>query len=138
MPFDGSRGRDRCRHPRRPLTTRLTRTAGRDRAAQGGFTRRECAPTVRVTSYAPPPPGHDGVPQPHPQGTAVLALGIIGLIACGILAPVAWVMGSNALREIDRNPSAYSNRGTVQAGMVLGIVGTILWILGIILTVTLS
>jgi hypothetical protein len=82
-------------------------------------------------SYAPQP-SYGGAPQPHPQGTTVLVLGILGVVLCGILAPVAWVMGSNALSEIDRNPSAYSNRGTVQAGMILGIVGTALWILGIV------
>jgi hypothetical protein len=88
-------------------------------------------------SSPPPPPGQYGVPQPHPQGTTVLVLGILGVAICGVLAPVAWIMGSNALREIDRNPTAYSNRATVQAGRILGIVGTALWILGIVLTATL-
>jgi hypothetical protein len=91
----------------------------------------------------PPPPPADspygspygGVPQAHPQGTIILVLGILGLLICGILAPVAWVMGNNAIAEIDRNPTAYSNRGTVQAGRICGIVGTVIWIIGIIITI---
>jgi len=47
---------------------------------------------------------------------------------------VAWVMGNNAIAEIDRNPAGYSNRGQVQAGRICGIVGTALWVLGILVT----
>ena len=65
--------------------------------------------------------------QPHPQGTAVLVLGIVGIVVCGIAAVVAWVMGNKALKEIDANPSAYSNRQLVVIGRILGIIGTILW-----------
>jgi hypothetical protein len=66
------------------------------------------------------------MPQAHPQGTTILVLGILSLVICGLLGPVAWVMGNNALAEIDRNPSAYSNRGSVQAGRICGIVATVL------------
>jgi hypothetical protein len=84
----------------------------------------------------PPPPsgpsyGYGGqygsVPQAHPQGTTILVLGILSLFICPfILGPIAWVMGNNALAEIDRNPAAYSNRGNVNAGRICGIIGTIL------------
>src|SRR5690606_20381426 len=133
-PSDGSRGGGRSRHPGRAAAGTGTDAAGRARARRtdgGDYTWRSVAPTVRSMSYARQP-SYGGAPQPHPQGTTVLVLGILGVVLCGILAPVAWVMGSNALSEIDRNPSAYSNRGTVQAGMILGIVGTALWILGIV------
>ncbi|HZM30920.1 MAG TPA: DUF4190 domain-containing protein [Acidimicrobiales bacterium] len=98
----------------------------------------------------PPPPGSGPQDQPgqpfgqqylpyfggyaareHPQGTIILVLGILSLVACGLLGPVAWVMGNNALAEIDANPAAYSNRGTVQAGRICGIVGTALLALGL-------
>jgi hypothetical protein len=62
----------------------------------------------------------------HPRGTTVLVLGILSLAACGLLGPVAWVMGTDALAEIDANPGAYTNRGTVQAGRICGIVATAL------------
>jgi hypothetical protein len=62
----------------------------------------------------------------HPQGTTVLVLGILSIVLCQILGPIAWVMGNNAIAEIDANPAAYSNRGSVQAGRICGIVGTVL------------
>jgi hypothetical protein len=62
----------------------------------------------------------------HPDATTILVLGILSLVVCGLLGPFAWVKGNNALAEIDRNPAAYTNRGTVQAGRICGIVGTCL------------
>lgn len=91
-------------------------------------------------SLPPPPPSgpsygspYGAAPREHPQGTLILVLGILGLLCCGILAPVAWIMGNNAISEIDRDPAGYSNRGLVQAGRICGIVGTALWIIGLIL-----
>jgi hypothetical protein len=86
-------------------------------------------------SMPPPPPQSGspyqspyggGVPQPHPRGTTVLVLGILSLFCFGIiLGPIAIALGKSALNEIDANPAAYSNRGMVLAGFVLGIVGLI-------------
>ena len=67
----------------------------------------------------------------HPQGTTVLILGIIGIVACQLCAPFAWSMGNKALEEIDRDPMRYSNRSNVNLGRILGMVGTI--ILGVYL-----
>ncbi|HEV7723017.1 MAG TPA: DUF4190 domain-containing protein [Iamia sp.] len=75
------------------------------------------------------PPGYGGGyggQVEHPQGTTVLILGILGLVACQILGPFAWSMGNKALEEIDRDPLRYSNRGNVNAGRILGMVSTIL------------
>ena len=69
-------------------------------------------------------------PQPHPQGTLVLVLGIIGLVACFIPGIVALVMGNRAIKEIDANPAAYNNRSNVQIGRILGIIG-IVWQVGL-------
>jgi hypothetical protein len=46
-------------------------------------------------------------------------------------------MGNNALKEIDRNPAAYSNRGVVQAGRILGMIYSILALLGIAFVIVL-
>jgi hypothetical protein len=78
------------------------------------------------------------MPQPHPQGTIILVLGILSILICGFLGPVAWIMGNNAVAEIDRNPAAYTNRGTVNAGRICGIIGTVLLILGILLVIVSS
>jgi hypothetical protein len=90
----------------------------------------------------PPPFGAWGSPygvREHPQGTTILVLGVlslaIGVVSCGLglfLGPVAWIMGNNALAEIDRNPAAYSNRGNVQGGRICGIVASCLLVLGLI------
>ena len=61
----------------------------------------------------------------------VLVLGILGLVCCGLLAPVAWVMGKNVVGEIDANPHRYGGRGQANAGRICGIIGTILLVLGL-------
>jgi hypothetical protein len=85
-------------------------------------------------SASPPPPpawaaspqhGHAGAVREHPDGTTVLVLGILSLVVCGLLGPVAWTKGNAALQEIDRTPGVlWTNRGAVQAGRICGIVAT--------------
>ena len=89
--------------------------------------------------YGAPPPAPSysegaGVmgPRDHPQGTLILILGILSIVCIQLLGPVAWIMGNKAIAQIDANPSAYTNRGTVNAGRICGIVGTVLLVLGII------
>lgn len=72
------------------------------------------------------------MPVDHPQGTTILVLGILSIVLCGLLAPVAWIMGSNALKEIDANPGRYGNRSNVQIGRIIGMVYTILMIVVIV------
>ena len=75
-----------------------------------------------------------GVPiaQQHPKSVAVLVLGILSLIGFSVLGPFAWVMGNNAIREIDASPGHYTDRGTVNAGRIMGIVGRVLRILSVL------
>jgi hypothetical protein len=92
---------------------------------------------------APPPAPEYGYgagpmgPRDHPQGTIILILGILSLVCIQLLGPVAWVMGNKAIREIDANPGAYTNRGTVNAGRICGIIGTALLVVGVVLWVIL-
>ncbi len=76
-----------------------------------------------------PPPQHGGYPQNHPNAALILVLGILGLVLCAPVGVVAWVMGGTAIKEIDSSGAFYANRGTVQAGRVLGIIATILLII---------
>lgn len=78
---------------------------------------------------------YGGAPRPHPRGVAVLVLAIIGLLVCAPCGIVALVLGNNALKEIDANPGAYSNRGMVNAGRILGIIAIALWVIGIVIGV---
>ncbi len=72
-----------------------------------------------------------GPPPDHPQATTVLVLGVLSFALCQVLAPFAWVMGRRVLREIDAAPGRYGGRSTVQVGHVLGIVGTIILVVGL-------
>ena len=63
----------------------------------------------------------------HPKGTTVLVLGILGLVLCGILGPIAWSKGNAAKREMDMYPHVvWTNRGEVTAGRICGMVSTII------------
>jgi hypothetical protein len=80
--------------------------------------------------YQPPPVG--GYGRPHPQGTLVLVLGILGLVLCPVAAVPGLLRGNQALAEINANPHAYSNRTSVVAGRVLSIVSLVVWALVIL------
>lgn len=68
----------------------------------------------------------------HPQGTTILVLGILGLVACQVCAPFAWVMGNRAQEDVDRHPGHYSNAGLIQAGRICGIVGSVILIVSVL------
>ncbi len=86
-------------------------------------------------SVPPYPPYTATFGRDHPQGTLVLILGIVSIVLCQATGPFAWVMGRKALAEIDANPSAYANRGMVQAGMICGIVGTVLLVFVVVMLI---
>lgn len=71
------------------------------------------------------------------QATTVLVLGIIAIVLCQFLGPVAWVMGNNELAAIDAGRRAPENRGTANAGRILGIISTVLLAIGIVLIILL-
>jgi uncharacterized membrane protein YjgN (DUF898 family) len=54
--------------------------------------------------------------------TIILVIGILGLVFCQILAPVAWYMGKKRLNETRQ--MGYPESGMAKAGYILGIVGT--------------
>ena len=70
---------------------------------------------------------------PH-RGAAVLTLGILSIVVCGpILGPIAWVMGHTDLKQIRAGYMDPSGEGMTQAGMIIGMVMTILS--GIVLSI---
>jgi hypothetical protein len=70
--------------------------------------------------------------QEDSQATTILVLGILSLVICQILGPIAWVMGNNELAGIDAGRRPPQNRGTAQAGRILGIISTVLMIIGVV------
>jgi len=81
------------------------------------------------TVQPPPPPAAQGSSS---QATMALVLGIVGIVCCGLAAPVAWWMGQKELAAIDAGTNPESGRGLATAGKILGIIGTILLVLGLI------
>jgi len=84
---------------------------------------------------------------PAHRGTLVLVLGISGLVvtmfgclicgpfgfvAIGLTVP-AWIIGRHDLRAIDSGTMDPAGRGSTLAGMIMGIVGTVLCVLAVLL-----
>jgi hypothetical protein len=91
---------------------------------------------------APPPPGPGSSPPPSPYPPAAgdrtnagiaLALSILGLVLCGVLAPVGMVMGRSELQRIDAGQGDPNARGMAQAAWIIGLIGTIILIVGVLL-----
>ena len=86
----------------------------------------------------PPPPGFEqypasGPPQTHSKATASLICGIIGLFLCGvILGPVAIYLGNQAKQEIRGSGGRYTGDGMATAGIVLGIIAVVAFVVGLI------
>ena len=67
------------------------------------------------------------------RGGLILTLSLIGLFVCGPLCLVAWIMGSGDLSEMNAGIMDASGRSTTTSGRNVGILGTILWVIGIFL-----
>jgi hypothetical protein len=78
--------------------------------------------------YQPPAPD-------HPQTTAILILGIVGVSVFQICAPIAWYLGSKAKKEIEASNGALGGLPMVNLGRVLGIVGTAIIAVGALIGV---
>ena len=65
-------------------------------------------------------------PRDHQGALIAFILGIFSVVGFAVVGPVAWIMASKALTEMDRpNAPVYTNRGLAVAAKVLGIIGTI-------------
>ena len=64
--------------------------------------------------------------EPH-RGATILVFGILGFVICGIIfGPLAWAMGSSDLRKIREGQMDPEGEGMTKAGMICGIIATIL------------
>lgn len=87
-------------------------------------------PYTGGTAAPPPPPA--AAAKASGKATTVLILGILGIVCCGLLAPVAWFMGTKELEEIAAGRSPAAGEGLAKAGKIMGIIGTVLLVLGVI------
>ena len=84
--------------------------------------------------YGQPPQG-GFLPPDHPQAVLVLVLGILGLVMCQVVSPIAWVMGNRVVAEIDASRGQLGGRSTANAGRICGIVGTALIALSLVVAI---
>jgi hypothetical protein len=66
---------------------------------------------------------------PH-RGGMILVFGILGWIfTCPVFSVMAWVMGTSDLREMRTGRMDSSGMGLTQAGHILGMIYTLLWLI---------
>jgi hypothetical protein len=101
-------------------------------------------PLYPPASYSAPPPASVPLSQlsdrlPPNRGVGILLMGILGVIGsvplflfpcaapvCLVLGFIAWRMGSNDLKRIQRNRMSREGKGLVIAGYILGAVTSLL------------
>ena len=91
--------------------------------------------TTPQTPPAPPSPPAPPTPtaeKASSQATTSLVLGIISLVCCAFLGPVAWYMGHQETQRIRAGTSAAAGEGVAKAGMILGIIGTVFLVFGML------
>ncbi len=77
----------------------------------------------------------------HPSANTALVLGIVALaggMLCGLpllAGPFAWYTGRKVKREIEAAPQHYTGGSEANAGMILGIVATVLLALALVAVV---
>jgi hypothetical protein len=76
-------------------------------------------------------------PAPGASGRAITALilGVASFCCCNLLGPVAWFLGMAERKAIREGQSPAAGDGFALGGMILGIIGTILLVLGMIAVV---
>ncbi|MBC8873060.1 MAG: DUF4339 domain-containing protein [Planctomycetes bacterium] len=83
----------------------------------------QTAPSWRADSYS----------VPH-RGGMILVFGILSWVfSCPIFSVMAWVMGSSDLREMRAGRMDSRGMGMTQAGHILGLIYTLLWIVVLVI-----
>ena len=71
------------------------------------------------------------------QALLTLILSLVGIFVCsGVLSPVAWYFGNKELAAIDAGRRDPSKRDMAKAGQVIGIIGSVLLGIGIVIFVS--
>ncbi len=91
----------------------------------------------QYSAAAPPPGGYQVYGQAQAamvnpfeaRGNNVMILGILSLVCCGILGPIAWVQGNGIKGEAES--AGWPEPGNSKAGRICGIVSTCLLAVGV-------
>ncbi|HEV2393405.1 MAG TPA: DUF4190 domain-containing protein [Verrucomicrobiae bacterium] len=75
--------------------------------------------------------------KPH-RGNLILVFGILSIAICQPFGIAAWVMGNGDLKQIDAGTMDPSGRSLTNAGRICGIIGTILFILQLVIGIPLA
>lgn len=86
-----------------------------------------------MTSFPPAPASY---PE-NSQATTALVMGILGLVCCTPLAIVAWVMANKEREAIAAGRRNPVNQGTANAARIIGIIGTVLIGVGLVVGILL-
>jgi len=79
-----------------------------------------------------PPPASLVSASASREAVTALVLGILGIVCCWFVAPVAWYFGQNELRAIRDGRACAAGEGMAMAGKILGMIGTALLVLFLI------
>jgi len=97
--------------------------------------------TRNDSAAVPPPPPPGGWAQSvggySRKSNAGLSLGlaIAGVFCCGPLSIAGLIMGHSEMKSIDQGLTAPASRGTAKAAFIVGIVGTTIMVVGIVVYV---
>lgn len=86
--------------------------------------------------YYPPPgaPGGYGPPPSNKKALWSMILGIVSLFCCGVVTgPIAIVLSTQAKNEIAASGGTQPGSGQAKAGLILGIIGVVGWIIYIVI-----
>lgn len=90
------------------------------------------AGSPRGSAAGKPPPEMTDQHHTEPShATTAIVLGIVGMMLCGLLSPIAWWMGRKEVRAIDAGQRPPENRGMARTAHILGIIGTGILVLAI-------
>ncbi|MBM1142307.1 hypothetical protein GN155_000870 [Alcanivorax sp. ZXX171] len=92
------------------------------------FVERPAAPVPATTAHAA---ATNTALRPH-RDTAVLVMGLLGMLVFAPIGTVAWILAARDLGAMNRGEMDPEGRGQTTAGLVLGIIATVLMVLALI------
>ena len=77
-------------------------------------------------------PGYPMGPRNNGMAIASMCVSLAAILTCYgsiVIGPIGAILGHVSLREINRNPQAYTNRGMAVTGIIVGWTLPTLWLL---------